>query len=170
MSLSADPITQTGEFYPGDIDATMAAIAQSIIDADATLPEFTAANVIVTDPEETAEDIDKKVKAAIAKAKGVALLVVASEDAENAEPDAATPRPRITFELQLFLARRRVRRPAGSRTPLVLRAALAKHLHSREIRIQGMPFWDRIVWRSWAPLEDADYQAWSITFDREIQL
>lgn len=168
--MSADPITATGTFYPANIDLTIEAIAQSIRDADDTLPEFTDANVIVIDPENSAQEIDAAIKNGVQKAKGIALLVIGGEDAANADPDGASPRPTLTLALQLYLARRRTRRQASASSPLNLCAALAKHLHHRAIRIQGVECFDEITFTGWSTLPDDEYHAWEILFEREIQL
>lgn len=168
--MSADPIVQEGSFYPGDLDSTLEAIAQSIRDADAALPDFTEANVIVTDPEETAQEIDQKIKRAIQKAKGIALLVVCDGVGENADSDGETPRVVLDLELQLYLAKRRTRRSATAARPQDLCAALAKHLHHRAVRVQGTELYDEITFRRWAPIADEEYNAWTIHFDRELQL
>lgn len=168
--MSADAVIAAGTFYPGDVDLTIEAIAQSIRDADETLPEFTEANVIVIDPEETAQKIDRAIQVAVARAKGLALLVVSDGAAENAEPELDTPRPRIGFELQLFIARARTRAAKDARGPLNLCGALAKHLHHRAIRVQAAPCFEEITFRGWSPIEDDTYHAWAISFDREMQL
>lgn len=167
--MNADPIKAAGEFYPGDVDATIEAIAQSIRDADDDLPEFTEKNVIVANPEDTPEKLDGALKTA-AKAKGIALLVVGGEDAENSEPQADTPRPTLPIDLQLYLARRRTRRGKSERSPLMLCAALAKHLHHRAVRVQGVDCWDEVTFISWQSVPDDTYHRYDISFDREIQL
>lgn len=166
----AHPIIAQGTFYPEDMDAMLSAIRQVIVDADSDLPEFMDANVIVIDPEESAQAIDAKIKAAVAKRKGVCLLIVSDGAAENVDPEGETPRMRIDLELQLFLARRRTRRAASDRTPQDLCRALAKFLHRKELSVSSAAIGDEFIARGWAPLPDDDYHAWVISFDREVQL
>lgn len=168
--MSADPIIAAGDFYPGDIDEMLAAIRQVIVDADDDLPEFTARNVVVIDPEETAQSIDAKIKKAVAMAKGVCLLVVSDGAAENVDTDSDVPRPRIDLELQLYLARNRVRRASDARSPQAMCAALAKFLHRKELSVSDAAQGDEFIFRRWTPIPDDTYHAWAIGFDREMSL
>ena len=156
-----------------EMDPMLDAIAQMIIDTEvsaetgADLSDFTDRNVLVIAPEADSKDIDKGIDAAINKAKGLCLMLIAGS-AKN--PDAEAPGPRAVIELELQLYVHPKMRPAGSRTALELVGALMRGLHDAQIRVTGFPWFEEIRWTGFDPLPDNDLTAYSITFEREMQL
>lgn len=156
-----------------EIDPMLDAIAQMIIDTQvsaetgADLSDFVERNVFVIAPEADSKDIDRGIDAAINKAKGLCLMLIAGS-AKNPDPDAPGPRAVMDLELQLYVHPKL--RPKGSRTALELVGALMRGLHDAQIRVTGFPWFEEIRWTGFDPVPDNDLTAYSITFEREMQL
>jgi hypothetical protein len=164
----------TGEFTKArELDPMLAAIRAVIVDTQvspttgADLTDFTEDNVTVIPPEATTKQIDAAIQHAIARHKGLSLLMVAGS---GKNPDQDAPGPRCAIELELQLYTLPVKRPKGSRSALELVTALMRGLHDQQIHITGFPWFEEIKFQSFDPLPDADFVAYSITFEREMSL
>jgi hypothetical protein len=163
----------TGEVNKArEIDPMLASIADFIAEAGvlpsgADLSDFTARNVTVIAPEATAKQIDAKVQDAIARHKGLSLLVIGG-GGKVADADAPGPRLTVELELQLYVHPRL--RGEGSRSALELVAALLRGLHDAQIRVTGCSWFEEIRATGFDPLPDEDFTAYSISFEREMQL
>lgn len=155
------------------VDPFLAAIRQIIVDTQimpgsgADLSDFTAGAVVVLPPEAEEKEIQAEVDVALAKSKGLALLIVGG-DASN--PDKEAPGPRCTIELEMQLFVHEKLRKKGSRTPLELVVALMKGLHDAQIRVTGFPWYDEVRWLTYGPLADDDFVAYTLTFEREMSV
>lgn len=166
--MSANPIAVNGTFNPDGFDPMLAAIRQAIIDATGTgIDEFTTANTLVVAPDETDQGIDSMIGTAVAKAKGLCLLLV-SGGAKNPDPSAPGPRLTLTLELQLYVSTRI--RARGTTSVLALLAALARTLHHAQIRISGFPWYEELRVMGFDPLADDDFTAYAINIERDFQL
>lgn len=170
MSAAPPIITITGEVSPDEIDPMMAAIRQSLVDAGApgsALAEFGEHQVVVVPPDATDKGINAAIDMAMAKNKGLCLLLITGSG-KNPDTDAPGPVINLTLEAQLFVSTRI--RGKSARAPLALLTALAKFYHHAEIEIRGIPWYERIKFLSFDPLEDPDFTAYSLTFEREMSL
>lgn len=168
--MSADAITQNGEFYPDTIDPMMDAIRASIVAAGApgsALAELGDQQVVVVDPADTDQDINDKIKTAMAKNKGLALLLIAG-NASNPQKESPGPRVQLEIEMQIFVSQRI--RGKGAIKPMQFVCEIAKHYHRAEVRISGFPWYENIYFTGFDPLPDPDFTAFAIRFDREFQL
>lgn len=166
--MSASPIAPDAEIYPDVIDPMLAAIRQSLVDAtDGVLAEIGERQVTVVAPDETDQGIDAAIRMAMARNKGLAILLVAGAG-KNPDPDAPGPRMTLTIEAQLFVSTRIRGRDATS--PLELCGAIAKHYHHLQVRISGFPWHEEIRVTGFDPLPDPDFTAYFITLERDFQL
>jgi len=168
MSGPASPITVSGTCHPDAFDPMLAAIAAAITGASGgAIDEFTAANVLVVAPDETEQGIDAMIGQAIARAKGLCLLLV-SGSAKN--PDTSAPGPRLTLslELQLYVSTRI--RAKGSRSVLELLAAIMRTLHHAQIRISGFAWYEELRVIGFDPVGDPDFTSYTINLERDFQL
>lgn len=156
-----------------DLDPMLKAIRAVIVDTQispatgADLTEFTDKNVTIIPPEATTKQIDEAIQHAIAKHKGLSLLMVAGSG-KNPDPDAPGPRCAVELELQLYTHSKL--RPNGSRTALELVFALMRGLHDAQIRITGFAWFEELKFQGFDPLPDDDFVAYSLTFEREMSL
>ena len=155
-----------------ELDPMLQAVADFIAGAEvlpngADLTEFAPANVHVIPPEAETKHIDAAIDASVSKAKGLCLLIIGGS-AKNPDPESPGPRMVVSMELQLFVLPKR--RPAGSRTPLELVVALMKGLHDTQIRPTGFPWFEEIRAMGYDPQADDDLVAYSLDFEREMQL
>ena len=168
MSGPATAIGVTGDFYPDELDPMLGAIRQAIIDATGdAMNEFTAVNVLVVAPDETDQGIDAMIGQAMARAKGLCLLLV-SGGAKNPDGNAPGPRLTLALELQLYVSTRT--RTRGSRSVLELLAALMRVLHHAQMRISGFPWYEDIRVMGFDPIADPDFVSYTINLEREFQL
>lgn len=170
--MSASPITIAGAINPDKIDPMLAAIRQSLVDADASTPgtalhEFAAKNVVIIAPDETDAGIDAKIKAGIATKSGLCLLLIVG-DGKNPDKAAPGPRMNLAMEAQLYVSSRI--RGSSAKTVLELAGALMKFFHHAQIRISGFPWYEEIFVTGFGSLQDPDFTAYSITMEREFQL
>lgn len=168
--MSADPIQQVGEFYPDTIDPMMAALRASIVAAGeqgSALAELGEQQVIVVDPADSDQSIDDRIKMAMAKTKGLALLLV-SGSATNPEKEAPGPRINLQIEMQLYVSQRI--RAKDAKSPMQFICEIAKHYHGAELRISGFPWYERVFFTGFDPMADPDYTAFVLNFEREFQL
>ena len=168
--MSADPIKLTGEFYPDTIDPMMDAIRASIINAGAqgtALAELGEQQVVVVDPADSDKDINDKIATAMAKTKGLALLLIAG-NATNPQKEAPGPRIQLEIEMQLFVSQRI--RSKQAIKPMQFVCEIAKHYHRAEVRISGFPWYENLYFTGFDPLPDQEFTAFAIRFDREFQL
>lgn len=168
--MSAEPIQQNGEFYPDSIDPMMDALRASIVGAGiagTALAELGEGSVIVVDPSESQQSIDKKVNTMIAKNKGLALLLV-SGSATN--PAKESPGPRINLQIEMQLYVNQASRGKKAISPLQFVCEIAKHYHLAEIRIAGFPWYERVFFIGFDPLDDPEFTAFVVNFEREFQL
>jgi hypothetical protein len=168
MSGPASPITVSGTCHPDAFDPMLAAIRQAVIDATGgAVDEFTAENVLAVAPDETEQGIDAMIGQAMARAKGLCLLLV-SGSAKN--PDTSAPGPRLTLalELQLYVSTRI--RAKGSRSVLELLAAIMRTLHHAQIRISGFAWYEELRVIGFDPRPDDDFTAYTINAERDFQL
>jgi hypothetical protein len=154
-----------------ELDPMLQALAQFIADAEITpsgadLSDFGPKNVTVIAPEAEDKEIEEAIEVSVAKAKGLALLIIGGSG-KNPDPLSGGPRIVVELELQLYVFPKK--RPKGSRTALELAVALMRGLHDAEIRATGFPFYEEIRWTGYDPLPDPDCIAYSLTFDREMQ-
>lgn len=162
----------TGELnLSREIDPMLAAVADFIAGAGvlpngADLTDFGPKNVTVIAPEATAKQIEAKVQDAIAKHKGLSLLVTGGG---GKNPDKESPGPRMVVELELQLYLHPRLRPAGSRTALELVVALLRGLHDSQIRVNGFPWYEEIKADGFDPLPDDNFTAYTLSFEREMQ-
>lgn len=148
------------------------AVASFLVEAqilpDGTdLVDFTEKNVHVIPPEAESKQIDEAISAAVAKAKGLCLLIVGGSG-KNPDPESPGPRMTVSMELQLYVLPKR--RPDGSRTALELAVALMRGLHDAQIRPTGFAWYEEIRCLGFDPLPDDDLVAYSLDFAREMQL
>lgn len=172
----ADPIVQKGEFYPDEIDPMLEAIRRSIVDAPQgtqalqvmpSLAELGDEQVVIVRHEMAPDDINATVERAVASANGLCLLLVPG-DATNEHPDAPGPRLSLQLELQLFVGLNL--RPAGAAKPMELVVALCRLFHQAQLRVQGVGWMEEVIVSGFAPLEDDDFTAYSISLIRDLVL
>lgn len=162
---SVDPIASSATGYPADLDPFLVVIADVLINA-AELPEFTAKNVTIVPPEKSAKEIDDTIQDHMAKMKGLSVLIIAG-DGQNVEPELAEPRFKIGFEIQIFS--HPASRAKNATKPLALVIATIRKLHGSSPAIAGFEWYERITATEFKSLPDADFTAYAIVFDRELQ-
>lgn len=167
MLTAPEQIAEGATGYPHEPDTMLAAIAQAIVDDETTLAEFTAANVTVIAPQETAEAIDLKVQEAIAKAHGLSLILIAGGGV-NPEREADGPRMTVDFELQLYV--HQSLRAEDAAKPLALVVALMRFLHCKVLEVAGFQWFEEIFVTGFDPLPDPDFTAYTIRAERDMQL
>lgn len=160
------PIAATATGYPAGLDDMLVVIADTLINANAQLPELTDKNVTVLPPEATAEQIDKMIQNHMAKSKGLSVVIIAG-GGQNVEKDLDQPRFLVEFEIQLFSSP--ILRAQNARTPLVIMLEIIRLLHGASFEIAGYAWFERITSKSFAPLPDPDFTAYSLMFEREMQ-
>lgn len=155
-----------------ELDPMLQAVASYLVEAQVLpngtdLVDFTAKNVHVIPPEAESKQIDEAIGAAVAKAKGLCLLIIGGSG-KNPDPESPGPRMTVSMELQLYVLPKR--RPEGSRTALELAVALMRGLHDAQIRPTGFAWYEEIRALGFDPLPDDDLVAYSLDFEREMQL
>lgn len=165
---TATAITPTGTFYADSLDPMLAALRQGLIDATgAILDEFGADQVVVVPPEETDAGISAKIATAMARNKGLCLLLVPG-GGKNPDSSAPGPRMALAVEAQLYVSSRI--RGAHARSVLELLGALMKFFHHAQLRISGFPWYEEIRVLGFDPLPDPDFTAYVLNLEREFQL
>ena len=171
MSATPPAITSvSGEIYPGSIDPMLAAIRASLVDAGpagSALDEFGERQVVIVAPDETDQGITAAIAASMAMKKGLCLLLIAG-GAKNPDTDAPGPMMNLELEMQLYVSSRI--RGKAARPVLELVAAIAKFFHHAEIRVSGFPWYERMKCLGFEPMQDPEFTAYVITFEREFQL
>lgn len=160
----------TGDYQPGDVDPVLDAIRQSIIDAGepgSPLTEFGEKQVVVVSPDETEKTINQKIAEAMAKNKGLCLLLIGG-NATNPDKEQEGPVLNLELEMQLYVSSGI--RGKGARPVMTLICELARMLHHSRIRPSSHHWWERIFFTGFSPLPDPEFTAYSITFEREITL
>lgn len=165
MPSAPQPIISPSTAARG-VDPFMSAVV-ALLDASTSLPELTTRNVFVAGPQDSAETTDETIEKAAAKSKGLAAVVVAGG---GKNPDKSAPGPRMTadFEIQLFWHPAVVSRTA--RQPLALVADIMRALHQQIILPAACSWQEEIFAVSYEPMDDADYIAYRIAFERDMQL
>ncbi|MEO5712992.1 MAG: hypothetical protein ABIT37_05850 [Luteolibacter sp.] len=170
----------SGEFYPGEIDPTLVAIAQSLVDAGASDPlagwtpeqwavlaEFGEKQVVIIMPDETDAGIDAAVKTAVARTSGLCLLIIPGSG-KNPDTESTGPLVTLEIEMQLFVATRVRGKNAVSVMSLV--GAVAKFYHLSKIRVSTFAPYEKLKFLGFDPLKDEDFTAFAINFQREMML
>lgn len=160
------PIEGAATGYPAGLDDMLVVIANILINANTELPELTNKNVTVIAPETSAEEIDKMIQGHMAKAKGLSVVIIAG-GGQNVEKELDEPRFLVEFEVQLFS--HPALRASNARTPLVLMLEIIRKLHGASVEIAGYGWFERITSKSFTPLPDPDFTAYSMVFEREMQ-
>lgn len=159
-----------GDYQPGEIDPVLDAIRQSLVDAGApgsALAEFGANQIVVVAPEETEQSLDAKIQQAMAKNKGLCLLLVGGS-ATNPNKEEEGPVIILTLEAQLFVSTRI--RGKGARPVMELICEICRFLHLARIRPSSAHWNERIFFTGFTPMQDPDFTAYILTFEREITL
>ena len=163
MSIAEPIAPDTAE--RANIDPFLAAMEDVMADDEVELDFLTAANITIVAPEDTQDTIDAAVDRAIAEHSGLSLLIL-SGGGTNPEPEAGGPRCLIEVEMQLYL--KSALRPPGSPKALELVGRLMRFWHDKQLSVTGFPWFEEIRFRSFDPLPDPDFTAYSIVFERDL--
>lgn len=168
--MPAEPpsISVSGSIAPGEIDPMLEAIRQSIIDSDTgVLAEFGERQVVIVAPEETEQGINDKIAVAMGKNKGLCLLLIAGSG-KNPDPEAPGPLLNLVLEMQLYVSTS-IRGKAAA-APLSLTVGIARVLHLAQIGVTGVPWYERLKFLGFDALQDPEFTAYGLNFEREMSL